>query len=132
MRGIQLPQQSVDDRPGVEQLGVGSQECRSSALRVCTRQVLCDRQIGPRGRYQGTRSIGQYKRQMKFAASMTPAKHIKRRSLKGMARPNDGYLIGIVVEMMSAVVGSLSSSLSGVSIMIGCSDLSLIESVIHA
>src|SRR6266568_1971647 len=36
---------------------------------------------------------------MKFAASMTPAKHIKRRSLKGMARPNDGYLIGIVVEM---------------------------------
>jgi hypothetical protein len=49
-----------------------------------------------------------------------------------MARPNDGYLIGIVVEMMSAVVGSLSSSLSGVSIMIGCSDLSRIESVIHA
>ncbi|WP_247385028.1 MULTISPECIES: reverse transcriptase domain-containing protein [unclassified Bradyrhizobium] len=44
---------------------------------------------------------------MKFAASMTPAKHIKRRSLKGMARPNDGYLIGIVVEMMSAVVGRL-------------------------
>ena len=36
MRGIQLPQQSVDDRPGVEQLGVGSQECRSSALRACT------------------------------------------------------------------------------------------------
>ncbi|MBP1290281.1 MULTISPECIES: hypothetical protein [Bradyrhizobium] len=49
---------------------------------------------------------------MKFAASMTPAKHIKRGSLKRMARPNDGYLIGIVVEMMSAVVGSLSSSLS--------------------
>ena len=61
---------------------------------------------------QGTGTIGQYKRQMKFAASMTPAKHIKRRSLKGMARSNDGYLIGIVVEMMSAVVGSLSSSLS--------------------
>jgi len=60
---------------------------------------------------------------MKFATSMTPAKHIKRRSLKGMARPNDGYLIGIAVEMMSAVVGSLS---------IGCSDLSRIESVIHA
>jgi len=69
---------------------------------------------------------------MKFAASMTPAKHIKRRSLKGMARSNDGYLIGIVVEMMSAVVGSLSSSLSGVSIMIGCSGSSRIESVIHA
>ena len=74
--------------------------------------MLCDRQICPRGRYKGTGTIGQYKRQMKFAASMTPAKHIKRRSLKGMARPNDGYLIGIVVEMMSAVVGSLSSSLS--------------------
>jgi len=74
--------------------------------------MLCDRQICPRGRYKGTGTIGQYKRQMKFAASMTPAKHIKRRSLKGMARPNDGYLIGKVVEMMSAVVGSLSSSLS--------------------
>ena len=65
--------------------------------------MLCDRQICPRGRYKGTGTIGQYKRQMKFAASMTPAKHIKRRSLKGMARPNDGYLIGKVVEMMSAV-----------------------------
>src|SRR5215471_9967817 len=73
--------------------------------------MLCDRQICSRGRYQGTGTIGQYKRQMKFAASMTPAKHIKRRSLKGMARPNDGYLIGKAVEMMSAVVGSLSSSL---------------------
>ncbi len=68
--------------------------------------MLCDRQICPRGRYKGTGTIGQYKRQMKFAASMTPAKHIKRRSLKGMLRPNDGYLIGIVVEMMSAVVGT--------------------------
>ena len=73
--------------------------------------MLCDRQICPRGRYKGTGTIEQYKRQMKFAASMTPAKHIKRASLKRMARPNDGYLIGIVVEMMSAVVGSLSSSL---------------------
>jgi hypothetical protein len=73
--------------------------------------MLCDRQICPRGRYKGTGTIGQYKRQMKFAASMTPAKHIKRRSFKGMARPNDGYLIGKAVEMMSAVVGSLSSSL---------------------
>jgi len=85
--------------------------------------MLCDRQICPRGRYKSTGTIGQYKCQMKFATSMTPAKHIKRRSLKGMARPNDGYLIGIAVEMMSAVVGSLS---------IGCSDLSRIESVIHA
>ncbi|MCP3380214.1 hypothetical protein NLM31_07305 [Bradyrhizobium sp. CCGUVB4N] len=57
---------------------------------------------------------------MKFAASMTPAKHIERRSLKGMPRPNDGYLIGIVVEMMSAVVGSLSSSLLTISRMIFC------------
>ncbi|MCP3380242.1 hypothetical protein NLM31_07500 [Bradyrhizobium sp. CCGUVB4N] len=57
---------------------------------------------------------------MKFAASMTPAKHIERRSLKGMPRPNDGYLIGIVVEMMSAVVGSLSSSLSTIFGMTGC------------
>ncbi|MET4349521.1 hypothetical protein [Bradyrhizobium sp. RT9a] len=57
---------------------------------------------------------------MKFAASMTPAKNIKRGSLKGMARPNDGYLIGIVVEMMSAVVGSLSSSLSTTSTMTFC------------
>jgi hypothetical protein len=73
--------------------------------------MLCDRQICPRGRYKGTGTIGQYKRQMKFAASMTPSKHIKRGSLKRMARPNDGYLIGIVVEMMSVVVGSLSSSL---------------------
>jgi hypothetical protein len=81
--------------------------------------MLCDRQICPRGRYKGTGTIGQYKRQMKFAASMTPAKHIKRGSLKRMARPNDGYLIGIVVEMMSAVVGSLSSSLSTRSIT-GC------------
>src|SRR5262252_4201977 len=72
--------------------------------------MLCDRQICPRGRYKSTGTIGQYKRQMKFAASMTPAKHIKRRSLKGVARPNDGYLIGIVVEMMSAVVGSLSTT----------------------
>jgi hypothetical protein len=83
--------------------------------------MLCDRQICPRGRYKGTGTIGQYKRQMKFAASMTPAKHIKRRSFKGMARPNDGYLIGKAVEMMSAVVGSLSSSLSTASIGSFCS-----------
>ena len=112
IRGIKLPQQSVDDRPGVQQLGVGSQECRSSALRVCTRQVLCDRQICPRSRYKGTGTIGQYKRQMKLAASMAPAKYSERRSLKGMARPNDGYLIGIAIKMMVAVVGSLSSGLS--------------------
>ncbi len=77
--------------------------------------MLCDRQICPRGRYKGTGTIGQYKRQMKFAASMTPAKHIERRSLKGMVRPNDGYLIGIAIEMVTAVVGSLSSGLSTLS-----------------
>ena len=94
--------------------------------------MLCDRQICPRSRYKGTSTIGQYKRQMKLAASMAPAKYSERRPLKGMMRPNDGYLAGIAIEMMTAVVGSLSSSLSGVSIMIGCSDLSRIESVIHA
>jgi hypothetical protein len=94
--------------------------------------MLCDRQICPRGRYKSAGTIGQYKRQMKFAASMTPAKHIERRSLKGMVRPNDGYLIGIAIEMVTAVVGSLSSGLSGASITIGSSDLSNIESAIRA
>jgi hypothetical protein len=69
---------------------------------------------------------------MKLAASVAPAEYIERRSLKRMARTNDGYLIGIAIKMMAAVVGSLSSGLSGVLIMIGCSDLSRIESVIHA
>ena len=36
---------------------------------------------------------------MKLAASMAPAEYIERRSLKRMARPNDGYLIGIAIEM---------------------------------
>jgi hypothetical protein len=48
---------------------------------------------------------------MQLAASMAPAKYIKRRSLKGMARSNDGYLLRIAIEMMAAVVGSLSSGL---------------------
>ena len=86
--------------------------------------MLCDRQICPRGRYKGTGTIGQYKRQMKFAASMTPAKHIERRSLKGMVRPNDGYLIGIAIEMVTAVVGSLSSGLSTTSTTNFCFGLS--------
>ena len=64
-----------------------------------------------------TGSIGQHQRQMKLAASMAPAEYIERRSLKRMARPNDGYLIGIAIEMMAAVVGSLSSGLSTISIM---------------
>ena len=54
---------------------------------------------------------------MKLAASMAPAKYIERRSLKRMARPNDNYLFGIAIEMMVAVVGSLSSGLSTILIM---------------
>src|SRR5512135_1096928 len=102
----------------MQQLGVGSQECDSSALRACTRRMLCDWQVSPCGRYQRTGSIGQHERQMKLAASMAPAEYIERRSLKRMARPNDGYLIGIAIEMMAAVVGSLSCGLSITSIMI--------------
>ena len=50
---------------------------------------------------------------MKLVAAIAPTKYIERRPLKGMARPNDGYLIGIAIEMTIAVVGSLSSGLSG-------------------
>jgi len=49
---------------------------------------------------------------MKLIAAIAPTKYIERRSLKGMARPNDGYSIGIAIEMTIAVVGSLSSGLS--------------------
>jgi hypothetical protein len=45
---------------------------------------------------------------MEFAAPTAPTKYIKRRARKGMARPNDGYLIGIAIKMMAVVVGSLS------------------------
>jgi len=62
IRGGQLPKQSIGDRPGMQQIGVGSEECRPSVLRACTRYVLRDGQVGPRGRYQGTGSIGQYQR----------------------------------------------------------------------
>jgi hypothetical protein len=48
---------------------------------------------------------------MELAAPMAPTKYIKCRSREGMARPNDGYLIGIAVKMMAVVVGSLSSGL---------------------
>jgi hypothetical protein len=57
---------------------------------------------------------------MELAAPMAPTKYIKRRSRKGMARPNDGYLIGIAIKMMAAVVGSLSSGLSTTSITRSC------------
>ena len=117
IRGIQLPHQSVNDYPRIQQLGVGSLECDSSALRACTRRVLCDGQVSPCGRYQRTSSIGQHQRKMKHAASMAPAEYIQRRSLKRMVRPNDGYMIGIAIEMMALVVGSLSCDLSIISIM---------------
>ena len=48
---------------------------------------------------------------MKLVAAIAPTKYIERRSLKGMARANDGYLIGIAIEMTIAAVGSLSSGL---------------------
>jgi len=121
IRGIQLPQQSVNDRPRMQQLGVGSQECDSSALPACTRRVLCDGQVSPCGRYQRTGSIGQHQRKMKRAASMAPAEYIQRRPLKRMVRPNDGYLIGIAIEMMALVVGSLSCDLSTMLVIRGCS-----------
>jgi hypothetical protein len=44
---------------------------------------------------------------------MAPAEYIELQSLKGMARTNDLYLVGIAIEMTVAVVGSLSSGLSG-------------------
>ena len=112
IRGIQFPQQSVNDRPRMQQLGVGSQECDSSALRACTRRMLCDGQVSPCGRYQRTGPIGQHQRQMKLAASMAPAEYIERQSLKRMARSNDGYLFGIAIKMVAVVVGSLSCGLS--------------------
>jgi hypothetical protein len=102
----------------MQQLDVGGKECCSRARRAFTGRVLCDAQVGPSGRYQRTRSIGQDQRQVKLAASMAPAQEIERRSLKGMAWPNDGYLIGIAIEMMAVVVGSLSSGLSIESITI--------------
>jgi hypothetical protein len=105
-----LLQQSVNNHPRMQQLGVGSQECDSGAPRACARRV--DGQVSPCGGYQCTGSIGQYQRQMKLAASVAPPEYIERRSLKGMARPNDGYLIGIAIQMMAAVVGSLSNGLS--------------------
>jgi hypothetical protein len=103
-----------------------------SALRAWRRRLLCDAQVRPRGRYQRTCSVGQYQRQMQLAAAVAPAQHRERRSLKGMARTNDRHLVGIAIEMVAAVVGSLSSGPSGVSIMIGSSASSRIELVIHA
>ena len=117
IRGTRLPQQKINDRPRMQQLGMGSQESDSSALPDCKRRGLCDGQVGPCGWNQRTGSIGQHQRQMKLAASMAPAEYIERRSLKRMARPNDGYLIWITIEMMVAVVGSLSCGLSITSII---------------
>ena len=100
---------------------MGSQKCDSSLLR--TWRVLYNGQVSPCGRYQRSGSIGQHQRQMKLVASMAPAEHIERRSLKRMAQPNDCHLIGITIEMMAAVVGSLSCGLSAVSTTAGSSSL---------
>ena len=47
---------------------------------------------------------------MKLAASVSPAQHIQRPPLEGMALTNDRYLLGISSEVV--VVGSLSSGSS--------------------
>jgi hypothetical protein len=65
---------------------------------------------------------------MKFAAPVTPAQHIERLALKGMALTNDCYSIGIAVE----VVGSLSSGPSIRSAMIGWSASWSTASAMHA
>ena len=75
-------------------------------------------QIRPSGRHERAGSIGQHQCQVQLPATMAPAEHFERRPLKGMARPDDGYLIGIAIEMM-AVVGSLSSGLSIPSTTVG-------------
>jgi hypothetical protein len=72
-------------------------------------------QIRPSGRYERAGSIGQHQCQVQFPITMAPAEHFERRPLKGMAGSNEGYLIGIAIEMM-AVVGSLSSGPSTASI----------------
>jgi hypothetical protein len=48
----------------MQQLGVGGQQCGLSALRARRGRLLCDAQVGPRGRYQRTGSVGQYQGQM--------------------------------------------------------------------
>jgi hypothetical protein len=52
---------------------------------------------------------------MQLATPVAPAQHIERDTLEGVARANDRYLIGIVIE----VVGSLSSGPSIRSARIG-------------
>jgi len=99
----------------MQQLGVGGQECGLSAPPARRARLLRKAQVGPCCRYQRTGSVRQHQRQMKLAASMAPAEYIERRSLKGMARTNDLYLVGIAIEMMAAVVGSLSSGPSAAS-----------------
>jgi hypothetical protein len=50
---------------------------------------------------------------MKLAASMSPAEHIQRPALEGMALTDDGYLLRISSEVVAA--GSLSSGSSAAS-----------------
>jgi len=85
----------------------GDHACGVSGLRAWGGRRLRAVQVGPRGRYQRAGSIGKYQRQMQFAAAMAPAQYVKRQPRKGMARTRDGYLIGIAIEMVAVVVGSL-------------------------
>jgi hypothetical protein len=104
---LQSLAQSIDHRSGVQQLAAGGKGCRLS--RQCAKRGLSGGvQIGPERWHQRACAVGKHQRQVKLTVPMTPAKHIKRHALKGVARPNDGYLAGIVVK----VVGSLSSGLS--------------------
>jgi len=101
-----LPQQSVHDGAGLQQCCAGGEQCSLSSRRAGYR--LARAQIGPRGRNQRARTVGQHQGQMQLAASVAPAQHLERPPLKGMARAKDRYVLGKVVE----VVGSLSSGLS--------------------
>jgi len=106
IRSRKSTSQSIHNDAGLEQLRAGGQQCRLSLFYRAFRSV----QVRPGGWNQRARSIGQYQRQMKLAASMSPAKHIQRPPLEGMALTNDGYLVGISGEVV--VMGSLSSGSS--------------------
>jgi hypothetical protein len=103
IRGRKSTPQSIHNGAGLEQLRAGGQQCRLSLFYRFFRCL----QVRPGGRNKRARAIGQYQRQMKLAASMSPAEHIQRPALEGMALTNDGYLVGISGEVV--VMGSLSS-----------------------
>ena len=58
---------------------------------------LRERQIGPRGRDQGTGAVGQHHRQLQLTAAVAPAQYIQRCACKRMVMAGDRYLIGIAV-----------------------------------